>query len=65
MKREELLAGKEEEALFISNRRVRMTQLSISRIVTKYAENIKPFLEKQKKMVVIILEYLLLAVFIF
>lgn len=41
IKREELLAGKEEEALFISNRRVRMTQLSISRIVTKYAENIK------------------------
>ena len=39
--RETLLAGKDEDALFISNRRVRMDQRSISRIVTKYASHIK------------------------
>lgn len=39
--REILLAGKDEDALFISNRRTRMDQRSISRIVTKYASNIE------------------------
>lgn len=38
--RKELLNGKEEEALFISNRRSRMDQSSISEVVKKYASNI-------------------------
>lgn len=38
--REILLEGKEEDALFISNRRSRMDQSSISDVVNKYAENI-------------------------
>lgn len=36
-----LLNGKDEEALFISNRRSRMDQRTISRIVEKYAFNIE------------------------
>ena len=38
--RERFLNGKEEEALFISNRRSRLTQDGISDIVQKYAYNI-------------------------
>jgi len=38
--REILLGDKEEDALFISNRRNRMTQYSISDVVNKYAYNI-------------------------
>lgn len=38
--REILLGDKEEEALFISNRKNRMTQYSISEVVNKYAYNI-------------------------
>ncbi len=38
--REVLLKDKEEEALFISNQRKRMDQSSISRVVSKYAEDI-------------------------
>lgn len=41
-KREILTIGYEQnDALFISNRRTRLTQLAISNIVNKYAENIK------------------------
>ena len=39
--RSEILNGKEEDALFISNQRVRMDQSSISRVVNKYASGIK------------------------
>ena len=41
IEREILLDGKEEDALFISNRKTRMDQRSISRVVTKYASNIE------------------------
>lgn len=41
IEREMLLDGKEEDALFISNRKTRMDQRSISRVVTKYASNIE------------------------
>lgn len=41
VKREELLNGKKEDALFISNRRTRMDQVSIYHVVNKYAEGIK------------------------
>ena len=41
IKRELLLGGKSENALFISNERTRMCQKSISRVVSKYAANIK------------------------
>jgi integrase/recombinase XerC len=40
-KREEILDGKEINALFIANRKTRLDQASIYRIVNKYAENIK------------------------
>lgn len=40
-KREKLLNGKHEDALFISNRRQRMNQRAIYDIVKKYASNIK------------------------
>lgn len=40
-KRSSLLTDKNEVALFISNRRVRMTQAAIALVVNKYAENIK------------------------
>ena len=40
-KRHFLLKGVEEEALFISNQRKRMSQLAISNVVHKYAENIQ------------------------
>ena len=39
--REELLDNKSEKALFISNERTRMCQMSISRVVSKYATDIK------------------------
>ena len=39
--REKLLNGKSENALFISNELTRMCQRSISRVVSKYAANIK------------------------
>lgn len=39
--REKLLKDVNENALFISNERTRMCQRSISRVVSKYAENIK------------------------
>ena len=39
--REVLLGDKSERALFISNERTRMCQRSISRVVSKYAANIK------------------------
>ena len=39
--REALLSEKEESALFISNERTRMCQKSISRVVNKYAADIK------------------------
>lgn len=39
--RKELLNGKTEDALFISNRRTRMDQKTISDVVTKYAKNIE------------------------
>lgn len=39
--REKILNGKEEEALFISNRRTRLTQRAIYNVVTKYAADIK------------------------
>lgn len=39
-KRDLLLNGKEEMALFISNQRTRMDQSSISRVVQKYSNNI-------------------------
>lgn len=39
--REKLLNDSDEKALFISNERTRMCQRSISRIVSKYATNIK------------------------
>ena len=39
--REKLLGDKTERALFISNERTRMCQRSISRVVSKYAANIK------------------------
>ena len=38
--RENILNGKEEDALFISNRRTRLTQCAISEIVKKYGFNI-------------------------
>ena len=41
IKRHELLSGKEIDALFISNRRKRMSQSSISNVVEKYAADIK------------------------
>lgn len=41
VKRKQILDGKEVHALFISNRKTRMDQASIYRIVNKYAENIK------------------------
>ena len=40
-KRDKILNGKKIEALFISNRRTRMDQLTIYRVVNKYAVNIK------------------------
>ena len=40
-KREQILNGIEENALFISNQRVRMNQMSIYRVVNKYADGIK------------------------
>lgn len=40
-KREELLNGKNENALFISNQRTRMDQSSISRVVKKYSDKIE------------------------
>ena len=40
-KREKILNGERVDALFISNRRTRMDQTSIYRVVNKYAENIK------------------------
>lgn len=39
--RERMLNGAEEDALFISNQKTRLDQSSISRIVNKYAANIK------------------------
>lgn len=39
-KRQSLLQGKDEDALFISNQRTRMDQSSIYRVVQKFAENI-------------------------
>lgn len=39
--REKFLEGKEESALFISNRRTRMTQQAISNLTQKYGENVK------------------------
>ena len=41
VKRNSLLQGKKEDALFISNRRVRMDQGSIYKVVNKYASDIK------------------------
>lgn len=41
IKRKEILKGENVEALFISNRKTRMDQASIYRIVKKYASNIK------------------------
>jgi site-specific recombinase XerD len=40
-KRKEILGSNEEEALFISNQKTRLDQSSISRIVNKYAKDIK------------------------
>ena len=40
-KREEILNGKQESALFISNELTRMSQKSISRVVSKYASGIQ------------------------
>lgn len=40
-KREQILEGKYCDALFISNRKVRMDQASIYRVIKKYASNIK------------------------
>ena len=40
-KRTELLNGKKEDALFISNRRERMDYQSVYVLVKKYADNIK------------------------
>ena len=39
--RDIMLEGKDEDALFISNRKTRMDQRSISRVVEKYASNIE------------------------
>lgn len=39
--REKFLEGKEESALFISNRRTRITQQAISNLCQKYGENVK------------------------
>ena len=39
--REKFLDGKEEPALFISNRRTRITQQAISNLTQKYGENVK------------------------
>lgn len=41
VKRQEFLNGKEESALFISNQRTRISHSAISRLVKKYAVNIK------------------------
>lgn len=41
IKRDEILKGEKVDALFISNRKTRMDQASIYRIVNKYASNIK------------------------
>ena len=41
VKRKELLKGKETDALFISNRRNRMDQCSIYKVVNKYSSGIK------------------------
>lgn len=40
-KRNQILKGEQVDALFISNRKLRMDQASIYRIVNKYAQNIK------------------------
>ena len=41
IKREKILNGQHTDALFISNRKVRMDQASIYRVVNKYSSNIK------------------------